>query len=251
MAVVQNSWRRRHDKWMQGQSISTNLIQTRSREVTGSDSKIEFGWAVQITSDGKFTQGMPSGSILGGLAPMRNSILPWKMNPRLSESDVTDGNLKYTNIDTMSAMIFGEMAVRVLHDVEEDDFVYADRYTGQLTSVRLGDWVGSLRVTRAGTQYNGTETVTFSAPPAGGRRATGTLTQAAGVPSIAIDDPGDGYTSAPTVTVGESAGNGTDMTVTAVLGNRVRLAGCTWLSSVSASGLAAVRINSTALSETE
>lgn len=68
-------------------------------------------------------------------------------------------------------------------------------------------------------------TVTFAAPPSGGRTAQGYLVvttdgYTAGsstVASIVITDPGEGYVSAPTITISASPSGGTLATATAVL----------------------------------
>jgi N-acetylneuraminic acid mutarotase len=74
--------------------------------------------------------------------------------------------------------------------------------------------VGTINITSGGSGYGTTApTVTFSAPNLpGGRRARGYATVTAGaVSSIVIEDPGNGYTSLPTITL---TGNAT-ATVTA------------------------------------
>lgn len=62
----------------------------------------------------------------------------------------------------------------------------------------------AIQVTAGGTGYtpaNGTAAAIIAAPPAGGVQATGTVTIIAGViSSVAIDNPGAGYTTAPAIT---------------------------------------------------
>lgn len=87
------------------------------------------------------------------------------------------------------------------------------------TSGRPTNGVASVNVTAGGSSYvQSTTTVTFSAPPTGGKTATGTATVTGGaVTAITVTDPGYGYTSgAPTITI---AGAGTSATATAVLGS--------------------------------
>ncbi len=77
--------------------------------------------------------------------------------------------------------------------------------------------VKSAAVGAGGTGYvQGTTFVTFAAPPGvGGRRAIGHAVVTAGaVSSIVIDDPGWGYTAAPTATI---TGAGTGATATATI----------------------------------
>lgn len=81
----------------------------------------------------------------------------------------------------------------------------------------VGKGVDSVTIGSGGTGYTGTPTVTFSAPPAGGVTATGTVTVSGGViTGVVITNAGSGYVTAPTVTF---AGAGTGATGTAVLGD--------------------------------
>ncbi len=79
--------------------------------------------------------------------------------------------------------------------------------------------VASVTVAAGGSGYANSTTVTFSAPPAGGVTATGTMTRGsstAGRPitSINITNPGSGYTSAPTIFLGNTGGgSGASFTV--------------------------------------
>ena len=74
--------------------------------------------------------------------------------------------------------------------------------------------VASGTVTAGGSGYS-SATVTFSAAPAGGITATGTATISGGaVSAIVITNPGNGYTAAPTITIG---GDGSGATATATL----------------------------------
>ena len=67
--------------------------------------------------------------------------------------------------------------------------------------------VRTVAVTAGGTGYTDGATATFSAPPAGGVTATGTVTVVGGVITrVNITNPGAGYTSAPTVTVAGGSG---------------------------------------------
>lgn len=77
-----------------------------------------------------------------------------------------------------------------------------------------GKVVDSVTITNPGSGY-GSATATFSAPPAGGTTATGTVVlDGDEVAGVTITDPGSGYTSAPTVTI---SGDGTGATATAAL----------------------------------
>jgi hypothetical protein len=74
--------------------------------------------------------------------------------------------------------------------------------------------VASTTITAPGTGYT-TATVAFTAAPAGGVTATGTVTLLAGaVTGIVVTNPGAGYTAAPTPTI---SGNGTGATATSTL----------------------------------
>jgi phage tail sheath protein FI len=88
-----------------------------------------------------------------------------------------------------------------------------------LTQGRPTNGVSNVNVTVPGSNYvAATTVVTFAAPPAGGRRATGVAQVVGGaVTGIAITDPGFGYTdSAPVITI---TGAGTLAAATATLGN--------------------------------
>lgn len=107
-----------------------------------------------------------------------------------------------------------------LHELSEDDTIesvaWAVGWSDGTAAPGVGQGVQSVTVSNGGTGYTGTPTVTFSAPPAGGTTATGTVTVNAGViTGVVITDPGSGYVSAPTVTF---SGTGTGAAGTAVLG---------------------------------
>lgn len=107
-----------------------------------------------------------------------------------------------------------------LHELSEDDTIesvaWAIGWSDGTAAPGIGQGVASVTVSNGGAGYTGTPTVTFSAPPAGGTTATGTVTVNAGViTGVVITDPGSGYVSAPTVTF---SGAGTGAAGTAVLG---------------------------------
>ena len=82
-----------------------------------------------------------------------------------------------------------------------------------LESYVYGGVTGGL-VTAPGANYDGTSTITFSAPPAGGTTAAGTLQITGGaVTGLLVTDTGSGYTSAPTITFA-GAGAGAAITPT-------------------------------------
>ncbi|MBS7703328.1 phage tail sheath C-terminal domain-containing protein [Chelatococcus asaccharovorans] len=85
------------------------------------------------------------------------------------------------------------------------------------TGARPTTGVAAINVGAGGSGYvQGTTTVTVAAAPAGGRTAKAHAVVVAGaVTSIVVDDPGFGYSSAPTITI---AGAGTLATATATLG---------------------------------
>lgn len=81
----------------------------------------------------------------------------------------------------------------------------------------VGKPVASVTIGAGGTGYTGTPTVAFTAAPAGGVTALGTVQTSAGVVTgITITEPGSGYLVAPTATI---TGAGTGATATAVLGD--------------------------------
>ena len=87
-----------------------------------------------------------------------------------------------------------------------------------LDAARPTDGLVGANVTAGGTGYvaNAT-TISFAAPPAGGRQATGVVQVVGGaVTGVTIVDPGFGYTAAPAATI-TGAGNGA--TVTTSLGS--------------------------------
>ena len=92
--------------------------------------------------------------------------------------------------------------------------------TANQKNASCGGFVSSITLGSGGTGYHaGTTTATFSVPQTtGGTRATGTVTVTAGVCSVAITNPGTGYTSAPTITITDTnATPGTGATFTAVI----------------------------------
>ena len=81
---------------------------------------------------------------------------------------------------------------------------------------RTGKRVNEINITAGGSGYTTTPLVEVSPPPSGGRQALATAFIFAGeVVSIAVNDSGDGYTSAPTVTI--TGGNGAGASATALL----------------------------------
>lgn len=108
-----------------------------------------------------------------------------------------------------------------LHEMSETDpsptVSWAVGWSDGTAAPGVGKGVESVTIGSGGTGYTGTPTVTFSAPPAGGTTATGTVTVNAGViTGVVITNPGSGYVTAPTVTF---AGAGTGAAGTAVLGS--------------------------------
>jgi gliding motility-associated-like protein len=82
------------------------------------------------------------------------------------------------------------------------------------------DRVFAATITNGGSGYASaaTTTVTFSAPPAGGITATGTVTVVSGsITKINISNPGFGYTSPPTITI--TSATGVNATATAIIPN--------------------------------
>ena len=73
------------------------------------------------------------------------------------------------------------------------------------------DGVGSVEVINKGSNFSGTPTITFSAPPSGGVRATGTVRMGSSstndanqIRSITVSNHGSGYVSRPTITISQS-----------------------------------------------
>ena len=68
--------------------------------------------------------------------------------------------------------------------------------------------IASATITAGGSGYGGSDTITFAAPPAGGTRATGTLTIVGGaVTAITITNAGSGYIEAPAITFNNQGGS--------------------------------------------
>lgn len=69
--------------------------------------------------------------------------------------------------------------------------------------------ISNVRVTNGGTLYAPGDTIAFTAAPAGGVTATGTLTIVGGIiTGVAITNPGAGYTSVPNITITTATGSG-------------------------------------------
>lgn len=86
-------------------------------------------------------------------------------------------------------------------------------------STIVGNGVASIPTGTGGTGYTGGATVAIGAPPAGGVQATATATVAGGIiTGYVITNPGEGYTSAPTVTVTPVSGGSGAAPGTPVLG---------------------------------
>ena len=81
---------------------------------------------------------------------------------------------------------------------------------------RTGQRVNNIDVTAGGSGYNQAPTVVIEAPPAGGQQALASAFIFNGaVVSIAVNDPGNGYLTAPQVSF--TGGNGAGAAATAVL----------------------------------
>lgn len=82
--------------------------------------------------------------------------------------------------------------------------IVGDEFLARATSAITGGAVSGTTISDGGAFYNPAipPVVTFSTPPTGGTRATGTATVSANgiVTGITLTNPGSGYTSAPTVT---------------------------------------------------
>ena len=73
--------------------------------------------------------------------------------------------------------------------------------------------IASADITAGGSGYGASDTITFAAPPAGGTRATGTLTIVGGaVTAITIVEAGAGYLEAPAITFNNEGGTGAEAT---------------------------------------
>lgn len=76
-----------------------------------------------------------------------------------------------------------------------------------------GGGISAITITSGGTNYAATDTIAFTAAPAGGITATGTLTLSSGViTGIVLTNPGLLYTIAPTGTITTSTGSGANIT---------------------------------------
>ncbi|MDE1828262.1 MAG: hypothetical protein KGH65_03830 [Candidatus Micrarchaeota archaeon] len=77
--------------------------------------------------------------------------------------------------------------------------------------------ISAVTITSGGTGYAAADTIAFTAAPAGGVTATGTLTLASGViTGVNINNPGLGYTAAPTITITTSTGSGASLSTTII-----------------------------------
>lgn len=86
----------------------------------------------------------------------------------------------------------------------------------QTAGILAGGEVTGFTVTNGGSSYETVPTVTIGAPAAGGRQAVAhAVLTADAVTSIVIDDPGNGYTSAPAV--GFTGGGGSGAAATAAV----------------------------------
>ena len=108
-----------------------------------------------------------------------------------------------------------------LHELSESNpsptLSWAVGWSDGAVAPAVGKGVAAVTIGAGGSGYTGTPTVAFSAPPAGGTAATGTVTVEGGViTGVVITNPGSGYVTAPTVTF---SGAGTGATGTAVLGD--------------------------------
>lgn len=84
-----------------------------------------------------------------------------------------------------------------------------------METVLPGGGISAITITSGGTNYSSSDTIAFTAAPAGGVTATGTLTITNGViTAIVLTNPGLGYTSAPTGTITTSTGSGANITFT-------------------------------------
>lgn len=78
-----------------------------------------------------------------------------------------------------------------------------------------GGGIASVVLTSGGTNYAATDTIAFTAAPAGGVTATGTLTVSNGViTGVTLTNPGLLYTTAPIGTITTSTGSGANITYT-------------------------------------
>ncbi len=76
-----------------------------------------------------------------------------------------------------------------------------------------GGGISAITLTSGGTLYASTDTIAFTAAPAGGITATGTLTVVNGmITNVVLTNPGLGYTTAPTGTITTSTGSGANIT---------------------------------------
>jgi len=113
------------------------------------------------------------------------------------------------------------------------DFV-ADRYLILPSSVLALDHVTNVAVTSGGNYTVAPTTVTFSQPPLpDGIQATGTLTTASGVVSIAIINGGSGYTSnnPPTIVFNDLGSGGTNASAIPVINSSGVITGVTIVNS--------------------
>lgn len=98
--------------------------------------------------------------------------------------------------------LMGPVFVQIVHTASANARPIYPGYNGVSVSYVI--------VTNGGSAYGSPPTVTFSAPSAGGVRATGTAVLTGGVvTSVTITNAGSGYACPPTVTFGSGAATGT------------------------------------------
>lgn len=155
-----------------------------------------FGWAHPLTGE-QLTAGALTTEDLDGQTPIAYYKPNAKGKAFLDPEGATE-NLIFS-VKTGRKVRF---SVQSLNDIASVAWSFGDR------------GVASTTITAGGTGYTAA-TVAFTAAPAGGVTATGTVTVDAGVVTgIVITNPGAGYLAAPTPTI---SGDGTGATATSTL----------------------------------
>ncbi len=131
-------------------------------------------------------------------------------NGSINSVNLTDAGAGYNTVPLVNIVGSGTGAAATAVIANRQVFETGETVYGTLNSAKAtcsitSGSVTSTRIQDFGDGYTTVPTVTFSQPPTGGVRATGTAVLTQGkVTSINITNPGSGYTTAPTITIQRS-----------------------------------------------
>lgn len=144
-----------------------------------------------------------AGNVITSYATLEQAIQDW-----LARSDITDATFLPEIIRA------GEDRLYQGWTDNKGNYWAGLRIMGMEASLP-GGGISAITLTSGGTNYAAADTIAFTAAPAGGVTATGTLTIVNGViTNVVLTNPGLGYTSAPTGTITTSTGSGANITYT-------------------------------------